>query len=155
MDFCETLERSVIETVESEIEKETGNIAFRARFKNPELLLKHGASGKIQISETIKNALLIPQKSTIDIQDKTFVYVLDKNNQVQMKGITPKIRLANYYVIENGDLSSKDQFVYEGLQMIKDGDKINPQLIKLNPGNEQTPMFGQELSKKSSKTPEI
>jgi RND family efflux transporter MFP subunit len=147
--------KGVIETVESEIEKETGNIAFRARFKNPELLLKHGASGKIQIAQTLKNALLIPQKSTIDIQDKTFVYVLDKNNQVQMKSITPKIRLANYYVIENGDLDSKDQFVYEGLQMIKDGDKINPQLIKLNPGNEQTPMFGEELEKKPAKTPEI
>ena len=147
--------KGVIETVESEIEKETGNIAFRARFKNPELLLKHGASGKIQIAESLKNALLIPQKSTIDIQDKTFIYVLDKNNQVQMKSITPKFRLANYYVIENGDLGLKDQFVYEGLQMIKEGDKITPQLIKLNPGNEQTPLFGEKLENKQGHTPEI
>lgn len=147
--------KGVIETVESEIEKETGNIAFRARFKNPEQLLKHGASGKIQISESINNALLIPQKSTIDIQDKTFVYVLDKNNQVRMKSITPKIRLSNYYVIEKGDLDASDKFVYEGLQMIKDGDKINPQLIKLNPSAEKTPLFGEELEKKPAKTPEI
>jgi len=33
------------------------------------------------------------------------------------------------------------------LQQIKDGDKINPQLIKLNPNSEQQPaLFGEKLT---------
>jgi len=148
--------KGVIETVEGEIDKSTGNIAFRARFQNPDQLLKHGASGKIQISKTIKNALLIPQKSTVDIQEKTFVYVVDKNHQVQMRSITPKIRLSNYYIIEAGDLARTDQFVYEGLQQIKDGETINPQLIKLNTSKEQQPkLFGEKLSNKSGTAAKI
>ncbi len=148
--------KGVIETVDGEINKSTGNIAFRAKFQNPDQLLKHGASGKIQIAKTIKNALLIPQKSTVDIQEKTFVYVLDKNNQVQMRSITPKIRLTDYYIIENGDLSPNDQFVYEGLQQIKDGDKINPQLIKLKATNEpEEKLFGEKLNSKPASSSDI
>jgi len=139
--------KGVIETVDGEINKSTGNIAFRAKFENPEQLLKHGASGKIQIAKPIKNAVLIPQKSTIDIQEKVFVYTVDKNNQVQMKSINPKARLSNYYIIDESDLGRGEHFVYEGLQQIKDGDKINPQLIKLDVNSEQQPaLFGEKLS---------
>lgn len=148
--------KGVIETVEGEINKSTGNIAFRARFQNPDQLLKHGASGKIQISKTIQNALLIPQKSTVDIQEKTFVYVVDKNNQVQMRSITPLIRLADYYIIANGDLDRNDQFVYEGIQQIKEGDKINPQLIKLKPTTEpQDKLLGEKLDHRSNSLAKI
>ncbi len=139
--------KGVIETVDGEINKSTGNIAFRAKFDNPEQLLKHGSSGKIQIAKPIRNAVLIPQKSTMDIQEKIFVYTVDKNNHVQMKSVNPKARLSNYYIIENNDLAKGEQFVYEGLQQIKDGDKINPQLIKLNPNSEQQPaLFGEKLT---------
>lgn len=139
--------KGVIETIDGEINKETGNIAFRAKFDNPEQLLKHGSSGKIQIEKPIKNAVLIPQKSTVDIQEKIFVYTVGKNNQVQMKSVNPKARLSNYYIIENDDLAKGEQFVYEGLQQIKDGDKINPQLIKLNPNSDQQPaLFGEKLT---------
>jgi membrane fusion protein (multidrug efflux system) len=139
--------KGVIETIDGEINKETGNIAFRAKFDNPEQLLKHGSSGKIQIEKPIKNAVLIPQKSTVDIQEKIFVYTVGKNNQVQMKSVNPKARLSNYYIIESDDLAKGEQFVYEGLQQIKDGDKINPQLIKLNPNSDQQPaLFGEKLT---------
>jgi len=148
--------KGVIETVDGEISKSTGNIAFRAKFQNPDQLLKHGASGKIQITKTIKNAILIPQKSTVDIQEKTFVYVVDKNNQVQMRSITPKIRLTDYYIIGNGDLNRDDKFVYEGLQQIKDGDKINPQLIKLKATSEpEEKLFGEKLTSKPASSARI
>ena len=118
--------------------------------------MKHGASGKIQVSKTIKNAILIPQKSTVDIQEKTFVYVVDKNNQVQMRSITPKIRLTDYYIIGNGDLNRDDKFVYEGLQQIKDGDKINPQLIKLKTANEpDEQLYGEKLTGKPASSAKI
>lgn len=41
--------KGIIETTEGEIDPNTGNIAFRARFNNPEKLLKHGASGKVRL----------------------------------------------------------------------------------------------------------
>ncbi len=135
--------KGVIETVEGEIEKSTGNIAFRAKFPNPDLLLKHGASGKIRIEKTIKNAIIVPQKSTFDVQDKTYMYIVDKDNRVKLRSITPKIRLTNHYILNPADLNQKEQFVYEGLQLIKDGDKINTKVIDLTKIIEQKEEIGE------------
>jgi membrane fusion protein (multidrug efflux system) len=115
--------KGIIETVESEFDKNTGNIAFRARFENPEKLLKHGSSGKIRLSTVLKNAMLVPQKSTFEIQDKIYVYVVDKNNQVQMRSITPKARMPHLYVVSSG-LSSEEKIIYEGIQQVKVGETI-------------------------------
>lgn len=117
-----------IETVENEIDKGTGNIAFRARFKNPDQLLKHGASGKILVKEELKNALVIPQKSTFEIQDKVYVFTVDSANTIRSRNIIPRLRLPHLYVIESG-LDPRDRVIYEGIQQVKDGQKVNPQVI--------------------------
>ena len=114
-----------VETVENEIDKETGNVAFRARFHNPKLLLKHGASGKIQVKEELKNAMVIPQKSTFEIQDKIYVYTIDKDNTIRLRNIEPKFRLPHLYVVEKG-LTLNDQVLYEGIQQVKEGNRIKP-----------------------------
>lgn len=124
-------EKGVIETAENEVDKSSGNIAFRARFRNPRLLLKHGASGKILLDTDLKNALVIPQKSTFEIQDKLYVYVLDSNNMVRMKSIVAKWRLPHIYIISEG-LTTSDKIIYEGIQQMKDGDRVEPQMITMN-----------------------
>ncbi len=118
----------MIETVEGEFDKTTGNIAFRARFSNPDGILKHGSSGKVRLRNELKNAMIIPQKSTFDIQEKTYVYVVDKNNTVQIKSVVPQLRLTNFYVIASG-LTSDDKIIYEGIQRVKEGDKIIPEQV--------------------------
>jgi RND family efflux transporter MFP subunit len=115
--------KGTVETIEGEFDKNTGNIAFRAKFPNPDLLLKHGSSGKVQLNNDIKNALLIPQKSTFEIQDKFYVFVLDANNVVKQRNILIKQRLPHLFVIERG-LSITDKIIYEGIQNVKEGDKI-------------------------------
>ncbi len=91
-----------IETSEGEIDRSTGNIAFRARFNNPDKILKHGASGKVRLLKDYKNALIIPQKATFEIQDRMYVYVLDNKNQVKIQAITSKHRMPHYYIVDSG-----------------------------------------------------
>lgn len=119
-----------IETAENEIDKSTGNIAFRARFKNPGSLLKHGATGKILLKEELKKSLIVPQKATFEIQDKTFVYVVDSTNTVRLRNITPGVRLATLYSVNKG-LSANDKVILEGIQQVKEGRKIIPQVVAL------------------------
>ncbi len=120
-----------IETSESEFDKSTGNIAYRAKFPNPENLLKHGASGKVQVKTALKNAMLIPQKSTFEIQGNTYVFALDNNNTVLMRKIVPAFRLSQLYVISSG-LSTDDKFIYEGIQKVKEGDKVQTENIQFS-----------------------
>ena len=118
-----------IETIESEFDNTTGNIAFRARFPNPDLLLKHGETGKVRLIVPIRNALVIPQKATYELQDKTYVYVVDKDDKVKSRIITIKQKFPNLYVVESG-LSAGDKIVLDGIQSVKDDDKIEFEFIQ-------------------------
>lgn len=112
-----------VEVIESEFNNETGNIAFRARFDNADNLLRNGQTGKIQMVVPLKNALVIPQKATYDIQDKTYVFVVDRNSAVHARPITIAAELADLYVLSDG-IAAGDKILLEGVQKVKDDDKI-------------------------------
>jgi membrane fusion protein (multidrug efflux system) len=121
-----------IESIDSEIDRSTGNLTFRARFSNSENLLKHGSSGKILVSNILSKAVLVPQKSTFEVQENLYIYVFDESSStVKQRRIVPKMRLADLYVIEDG-LNGTEKILYEGVQMVKDGDKIIPEFQNIN-----------------------
>jgi membrane fusion protein (multidrug efflux system) len=124
--------KGTIETMEG-----TGSIAFRARFSNPDKLLKHGSTGTIRLTNHVENALLIPQKAAFEIQDKNFVYVLQKDNKIKTRTFTPQSRLGDYYVVKSG-LEPGEKIVYEGLQGLKDGATISPKSVSLDSLNAPT-----------------
>lgn len=113
----------VIDTIESEFNKETGSIAFRAKFPNANGILKHGSSGKVVLKMNLPAAILVPQKSTFEVQGNFFVYTVDANNTAQARKIVPKVRVKDSFVIESG-LETTDRFVVEGVQKIKEGARI-------------------------------
>lgn len=119
-----------IEMIESEFDGSTGNIAFRARFPNPDGLLKQGANGKVIVNKILKDALLIPQKSTFEIQDQMYVYVVNQDNVLEQRNIVNKMRLPNFYVVESG-LSKDEQILLEGVENVMNGDKVHPVHVDL------------------------
>jgi len=114
----------VIDAIESEFDKDTGNIAFRAKFSNAAGTLKHGSSGKVVIKTEMRGALLVPQKSTFEVQGEIFVYALDADNTARTRKLVPKARLNDAFVVEAG-LQKDDRFVLEGIQKVKEGSRIN------------------------------
>lgn len=121
--------KGIIETVNGKIEQ-TGNLTLRAQFENPDHVVKHGSSGKVRVYVPIKNALIIPQKSTFEIQDKNFVYVVNNEGVIEKKSFVPKFRLPNLYVVESG-IGPNDKIIYEGVQYVKEGDKITAELTPI------------------------
>jgi len=114
-----------IETILSELDGNTGTIAFRAKFSNPDNLLKHGSSATILLPIPLKNSIVIPQQSTFEVQENLYVYVLDKNNIVKQQKIVAQTRIGTMFVIKEG-LSINDKVLYDGVQLVKEGDKIIP-----------------------------
>ena len=119
-----------IETIEGEFDNATGSIAFRARFANPDKLLKHGSSGKIRLTRSVKSALIIPQKCTFEIQDKMFVYVVDNNNIVTARTVVPQLRIPHLYILASG-ITQNDKFIYEGIQDVREGMTVTPEFVSL------------------------
>lgn len=116
-------QRGVIETIAADFENTTGNLAFRAAFPNPKGLLRHGETGKILITESLQNAMLVPQKATFDVLDKKFVYVVDDKNVLHSRPITVSAELPQVYVVSSG-LTDQDRILVEGLRKVKDGTLI-------------------------------
>jgi len=112
----------VVETIEADFNNETGNIAFRATFKNPDGILRHGQTGKIYMPFTLEKALLIPQQATFEILDKKYVYLV-KNNVVQAQQIEVGSELPHIYEVIRG-LSNRDTLLVEGLRKVKNEQRI-------------------------------
>ncbi|SIQ83540.1 efflux RND transporter periplasmic adaptor subunit [Pontibacter lucknowensis] len=125
------LHKGKIETVESEFKSGTGSIAFRARFPNPDKLLKHGATGNIVLSNAVEGAVLVPQKAVFELQDKNYVFLLDSLNQVSMRSFVPRTRFSSFYIVESG-LKPGDRIVLEGIQSVEPGTQIKPKLVGMD-----------------------
>jgi membrane fusion protein, multidrug efflux system len=116
-----------IESINGQINTNTGSATLRATFPNPVSLLKSGASASVRIPQHLENVILIPQKSTMDLQGKKFVYVLGDSSKIINTEIkVMEISKDNFYVVTSG-IKTGDKIVLEGFQSLKDGAKIKPQ----------------------------
>ncbi|WP_036600832.1 efflux RND transporter periplasmic adaptor subunit [Olivibacter sitiensis] len=120
-----------VELAESEFEASTGSISLRARFPNPDRLLKHGATGKVKLPHRLEGALIVPQKAVFEIQDHTYVYVLADSNKVKMHSFEAGPRLGYFYLINSG-LKAGQKIVYEGSQGLKDGATVRPRPVSFD-----------------------
>lgn len=120
----------IVETVEADFNNETGNIAFRAVFQNPKGILRHGETGNIVMPVELKKAILIPQKSTFDVLDKKYVYIVDEKGVVTSKEITIAQEIPHLYIVASG-LKSTDKILLEGLGKVKNNEKIKFNFVPL------------------------
>jgi len=114
----------IVETIEAEFNNETGNIAFRATFPNPDGLLRHGETGNVRMTIPLTNTLLIPQKSTFEILDKRYVFVLDKDDIIRSRAITVAAELPHIYAVQSG-LEVNDKILLDGLRLVRENEKIS------------------------------
>lgn len=110
-------------TVESEFNKETGNIEFRADFPNPDGLLRHGQTGTLLIKQRLSGAVVIPQQATFEILDRRYVFVVDENAVAHQREINVARELEDIFVISNG-LKAGEKFVLEGVRQVHDGEHL-------------------------------
>lgn len=117
----------VIDTVEADFDNKTGNIEFRATFPNPDKILRHGGTGNIMMTVPYPNALIIPQKATFEILDKTYVYVIDKDNKLQQRLISIAAEQPHVFIVKSG-LKDGERILIEGLRRVHNGEKVDVNL---------------------------
>lgn len=116
-----------IETVNGLINTETGTVNVRARFPNPKGIIRSGSSTTVRIPNDVKNAIIVPQSATFELQDKMFAVVLGKDKKTRNANITVLDNSAgNYYVVTSG-LNPGDEIVLEGVASLKEGTEIKAQ----------------------------
>lgn len=112
-----------VATVSGVIGAGTGAATVRALFDNPGGMLRSGSTGQIVIPVQEKNAIVIPQKATFELQDRKFVYVVNDSNKVVSTPITiSKVNDGKIYVVTSG-LEPGNVIAVEGV-----GNKLRPNM---------------------------
>lgn len=127
-DGSEYPEKGRVETVAGQLNTETGSASFRAVFPNPAGLLRSGASAVIEMPVTINDAIIIPQRSTYELQGKRFVYLVNDNNKVISTEIEVMSVAAGQYFVVTGGLKPGNTVVYESTSSLQDSTVIKPDM---------------------------
>lgn len=109
--------------IDTDFNRETGTIAFRADFPNPERLLRHGQTGTLLINQALSDAIVVPQRSTLEASNKRYVYVVDKAGVAHRREVVIRYELDDQFVVKTG-VGAGDKIVVEGVRLVHDGDKV-------------------------------
>ena len=113
-------------SVSGVIDQTTGSVQLKARFANPEKVLKSGGSGSIIIPRSASEAIVIPQSVVTEVQNKKFIYLLKDSNKVAYTEITVDPQNdGNNYIVTSG-LNIGDKYVTHGITKLSDQMEIVP-----------------------------
>lgn len=131
-DGTEYPEKGKVETIAGLINTETGSASFRATFPNPVGLLRSGGSATLEIPVTVKDAIIVPQRSTYELQGKRFVYIVNDSNKVISAEIETMDAPAGQYFVVTSGLKAGDTVVYESTGTLIDSTTIKPEVLPEN-----------------------
>lgn len=103
--------------------RETGSVAFRADFPNPEHELRHGQLCTVLFSKIENEAVVVPQNSVIELLQKRYVFVVDQNNVARQRPISISSETTEDFVVKSG-VKVGEKIVVDGLKHLRDGDKV-------------------------------
>ena len=98
-------------------------MAVRASFDNPDGLFRNNSNGTVRIPYPIKDAIVIPQEATFDIQDKIFVFRVEDGVAKAVPIDILPYNDGQSYVVTNG-LKPGDVIIAEGAGLLKDGQRV-------------------------------
>jgi len=125
-DGTEYAKQGKIDMIDGQFDKNTGAITVRASFANQQGLLRSGNTGKVRLSLEHKDALIIPESATVDMQDKVFVFTVGDSSKVKKAAITIVGKNGDNYLVKDG-VKVGDQIVLSGVDKLQEGMVIQPQ----------------------------
>lgn len=112
--------------LDRQVDISTGAILVQVEFENPQRLLRPGGFGNIRATvDTIRGALLVPQRAVTEIQGKYLIAVVGDDNKVTIRNVAAGEKVGSMWVITEG-LKPGERVVAEGTQKVSDGVHVNP-----------------------------
>jgi membrane fusion protein (multidrug efflux system) len=127
-----------VDFIDRQVDASTGSILIQASFPNPDKLVRPGQFAKVRVTfDTLRNAMLIPQRAITDIQGEQYVYLVSDSNKVKMTKIITGILYKDLQVVREG-LKKSDKYIYMGFEKVKDEMAIKPKIVEyISPDKEQ------------------
>ena len=123
--------RGKFDFVDREVDATTGTLLIQASFPNPEGLLRPGLFAKIKaVVDVVEDGILVPQRCVTELQGLYSVMVVGEGNKIDRREITVGTSIDERWLVLEG-LEAGEKVVYEGLQLVRDGVVVDPQVHKI------------------------
>ncbi|QHB33915.1 efflux RND transporter periplasmic adaptor subunit [Yersinia canariae] len=114
-------ESGVFESVDNQIDKQTGTVTIRTRFDNPRHLLLPGGVVNVSLAaETAKAVTAIPIAALQQNKQGHFVLVVTDKDQVEVRPVTLGEQFEQQYEVKDG-LKVGERVIVSGLQHVRPG----------------------------------
>jgi membrane fusion protein (multidrug efflux system) len=123
--------------VDAAVDLRTDTLALRLAVPNPKELLRAGQYVKVSVeTPVIADAIVIPQRAVQELQDKRFVWAVDKDRKAVARTVTLGPRLGQDTLVTKG-LAAGDVVVVDGMQRLREGMLVDT--TAKDPGEKRTP----------------
>jgi membrane fusion protein (multidrug efflux system) len=108
------------------VDPKTGTLSLVAEFPNPTEVLRPGMFGRVRFASTVaENALLVPQKAVSELLAAQTVFIVGKENKVELRSVTLGDRVGEDYIVTAG-LKPGELVIVEGIQKVRPGVTVIP-----------------------------
>jgi membrane fusion protein (multidrug efflux system) len=123
-------DKGQLNSANREIDPATGTLTLEATFPNRDKILRPGQFARVRmVVETLPKALLVPQRAVTELQGTYQVYVVDKENKLQIKVVEAGTRYGEDWIIRKG-LEPTDRVALVGNATLRVNTVITPVAVQ-------------------------
>lgn len=101
------------------LQQSTGTMMVRTVLPNPQGFLRPGEFVRVVLKGAIRpNAIIVPQTAVMQGMNGQFVWVIDDNNEAQMRPVVPGDWYKDYWIIQSG-LKKGDVVITQGVNKVQ------------------------------------
>lgn len=118
--------------IDNQIDARSGTVRVRAVFDNDNGLLMPGQFARLSMGQPrAEQALLISERAVGTDQNKKFVMVLDEGNKADYREVSLGGSVNGLRIVTSG-LKAGERIVVNGLQRVKPGALIKPEMVNMD-----------------------
>ena len=122
-------EPGTLNFIDRQVDPSTGSILLQATFPNPDKLLRPGQFARVKGRVALMpQATIIPLKALYELQGQYSVFIVDDSAKAELRSVKQGAFYNDYAVITEG-LQGDELVIIEGLQKVRSGSKVDPQLV--------------------------
>jgi len=124
--------RGKMQLIDNQFDARTGTVRVRAVFDNADGHLIPGQFARLRMGQAKKEpALAVSERAIGTDQDKKYVLVVDPDNKAVYREVTLGPAVEGLRVVTQG-LKSGERIVVNGLQRVRPGALVQPQLVSMD-----------------------
>ena len=126
-----------LQLIDNQVDARSGTVRVRGVFNNPDGALMPGQFARVRMGQPkTEPALMVNERAIGTDQDKKFVMVVGHDNKASWREVTLGPTIDGLRIATSG-LKAGERIVVSGLQRVRPGALVEPQVVRMDPTEKQ------------------